>query len=186
MAKNYLELIKNGQADELYVSVFDNHLDNNTDSSYVDVLGEEAEVALMQKALAMQRHEADPWLEFIQQYNTKYPFCNKAIDVLFDNFDNSKSLPLLISLLSRFGYSESQGIRLCKIMLQSNDQHLIVQLLQLLCEQGRIFYPEIHRLLESIDVRIKDTEYKEHATFAESYRQAIANYRKINNLERFY
>ena len=117
--KNYLKLINDGLIDEFCKNVFDNRLNSAGTSSYTDPLGEDAEVAIITKTLMLNGKDAGPWLEFIQKYNTKYPFCNKAINVLFENSDNPKSLPLLFDLLSSFGYNESQGVQLCKIMLQS-------------------------------------------------------------------
>ncbi|MBQ9271811.1 MAG: hypothetical protein IJ218_06075 [Alphaproteobacteria bacterium] len=181
--KNYLQLINDGLINELAVTVFNTHLDDKSETTYTDVLTEDEEIALMQKTIAMTGHEADPWLEFVKTYNTKYPLCNKALDVLFKNADHPNSLLLLIALLSCSVYNEEQGIKLCNIMLQSQDQSVIMQLLQLLCECGRIFYPEVYRLLGKMDTKLRDTE--QQYDFAAAYKQAVENYRKVNGLDVF-
>ena len=174
MKKNYLELINSDQIEELYVNVFDAHLPGSvSETSYTDVLTADEEVALMQKVLQKEGHEADPWLEFLQQYNKVYPLSNQAVNILFNNIENPKSVPLLVTVLSRFGYNDQQGITLCNLMLQSQDTEFIIRIAQLLCETGRIFFPEVYNLLGKLDVRIKESGYKDQATFAESYQQTL-------------
>ena len=167
------------QMEELSAQVFNQKLPNNPGGgTYTDVLTEDEETVLIAITLNKAGHEADPWLEFIQSYNRIYPFANKAIDVLFKNLNNPKSIPLLIDLLSTHGYNESQGLALCDIVLKNNNQEEALRLLQLIYGHCHFFSPDIYRRLETIDSRISELGYTEQAHFAESYRQAVESYRQ--------
>lgn len=167
------------QITELSAQVFDQKLPNNPGGgTYTDVLSAEEETVLIAITLSKAGHEADPWLEFIQRYNRTYPFSNKAIDVLFKNLENPKSIPLLIDLLSAHGYNESQGLALCDIVLKDNNREEALRLLQLIYGNCHFFSPDIYRRLETIDSRISELGYTEQAHFAESYQQAVESYRQ--------
>ena len=174
MKKHYLKLINDEEIAELSTQVFNSKLADGSDT-FTDVLSEEEEIAFMQKLLTKDGAEADPWLEFIQGYNRHYPVCNKAIDVLFQNLDNSRNVALLIDLLSAHGYNERQGLAVCDLVWKLSDQDKALLLIQLIYECGRFFSSEIYQKLMSIDARVRERN-GEQIHFAESYRQAVENH----------
>ncbi|MBR6355930.1 MAG: hypothetical protein IKR92_03640 [Alphaproteobacteria bacterium] len=180
------ELINQEKVDELFACVFEQTLPNSEGKgTYTQVLTAEEETVVVRKMLTKNGHEADPWLEFIQQYSRKYPLSNRAVQVLLDHTDDPKSIPLLIDVLSAFGYNEDQGIALCNFVLTDSQHPDVLRILQLLYERARVFSPDVYRLLEKIDGRVHEAGYSEQAQFAESYKQAIESQRQIGNKRDF-
>ena len=181
--KKIIELIEKNKAEALYSAIFNQKLPGSTsDGTYTQVLSFEEETMLVRKVLNTNDYEADPWLEILQQYSRIYPLSNQAVQELLDNMDNPKAIPLLLSILSAFGYNEAQGIALCKYVLQHLQSTHTLKILQLVYERAHFLSPEIHRLLENIDCRMQEVGYIEQAKFTESYCQAIENYRKIDKV----
>lgn len=176
-----MQLIDQDKATELYQSVFNQKLPDSTgDGTYTQVMSADEETALVKKALVKEGHEADPWLEIIQEYSRKYAMSNKAVQVLLNSLDNPRSVPLLIDILSAFGYNEAQGIALCNFVLTDSQHPDVLRILQLLYERARVFSPDIYRLLERIDTRVHEAGYAEQAQFAESYKQAIESHKTMS------
>lgn len=180
---NLLELIRKEEISELYANVFAQKLPDSTgDGTFTRVLSEDEETEFMEKLISKSGYEADPWLEFIQEYCRHYPLSNKATNVLFKHIDDPKTIPLLIDILSTFGYTDSQGIALCELVLKDSQSPHALRILQLIYERARIFSPDVYRLLEKIDARIHESGYAEQATFAVSYRQVIDSRHQIGRV----
>lgn len=177
MKKNFLKLIENEQIAELSAQVFNQKLSESGNGTYTEVLSEDEETAFMDKLLSKDGLEAEPWLKFLNDYSEHYPVCNQAIDLLLNSLDKSQAMPLLVTLLNKYSYNEQQGLKVCDIVLKGNSYKENLDLLQTMTGCGRFFSDEIYKRLEVVDARIRDAGYAEQAVFAESYRQAVENYK---------
>lgn len=174
--KNFFTMISDEQIDVLFSQIFNQKLSCNANNTYTEVLTNEAETALVNKLFDADAKKANKWMEFIQQYISHYPLYNQAIDVLLNNIENHNSIVLLTDHINRYGYNEQQGIDICKIVLNSRDYARFASLINCICANGRTFSSEIFRLLEGIEMRMKEAGYTKVDELAKSYKTSVEKY----------
>lgn len=173
------KIIRNGSIAELNAVVFGQKLNESGASSYTRPLTSDEEIELLQRMLS----EENPanWETFLREYRKHYPLCNLTINFLIDKAQDERVAKVLVAEFNRYGYTEEQGTRICNKILAA-DIDTYRRLLNAICTCPRILYPEVVRLLVSIDARAKDEKEK----FADVYQSALRKYRADSNLDRFY
>ena len=173
------KIIRNGSIAELNAVVFGQKLNESSTSSYTRPLTADEEIEILQRMLS----EENPtnWETFLHEYRTHYPLCNLTINFLIDKAQDERVAKVLVAEFNRYGYTEEQGARICNKILAA-DIDTYRRLLNAICTCARILYPEVVRLLVSIDARAKDEKEK----FADVYQNTLRKYRTDSNLDRFY
>lgn len=137
---NINDLISNDDIDAFRHFVFGNRFNtvasNGETHGYVEPLTAEQEKNLVSRALSA----VDEWYDVLLRYSAVYPLCNQAVILLSEHPDDSKAMDLLAYNLQKYGFNESVGLAVCKLIVNNQvDDDFAV----LFCQSGRRFYPEI-------------------------------------------
>ncbi|MBQ9035694.1 MAG: hypothetical protein IJ099_07050 [Alphaproteobacteria bacterium] len=170
---NYLQYIETKQVNKLFDEVFDKQLLEKGTSAYAKDLTEDEQIALIRKMLTLDAVEVDNWVVFLKLYNQHHPIAEKAADELCDNLGNNIAFSLIVDIFSVQGYTERQGIKLCRYILESQEESKVIALLQVLCDYGKEFSLEIYNYLVRIDIHICELGYPEQAVLANSYQTSM-------------
>ena len=166
---NYLQYIETKQVNKLFDEVFDKQLLEKGTSAYAKVLKEDEQIAFIRKMLTLDAVEVDNWVVFLKLYNQHHPIAEKAVDELCDNLENNVAFSLIVDIFSTQGYTERQGMKLCRYMLETTDSDKAIKLFQIICSYGKEFSLEIYNYLVRIDIHICELGYPEQAVLANSY-----------------
>ena len=163
------ELIKSRDLEKLTAQVFEAKLSADSLNTYTMVLLPEDELAIA-KILVIEL-EKEKWLQFMLRYISKYPLANKVVEYLIAHSGIKEVTFLLVSLFSHYGYTIEQGIQICKIS-KDHDNDQVKELLQMVCSKDRFYNEEIHKLLENLDL------YSNKKTaYADTYNRNTKKYR---------
>ena len=176
--KNLLELIKSGNPKELSAHVFDQKLDAASTSGFTLNLYEAEENEVIRRLL--EADEPSAWVDFLNRYTSHYPLFNSAVRILLEATDKSYVRDLLVQEFSRYGYNEEQGMKVCNLFLRDNTDTYI-PLLETIAHNGRIYFENIHAMLEKIDDRRKEN-HQMPASYATIYKSSIDAY--YNNVSK--
>ena len=177
---NFLPLIMENKVSELTKMVFNQKLTAGAKSSFVEPLSEEEENSVLKQLFAADNNIREEWLVFVKEYLQHYPGFISTDRILVNNLANSDAVYLIVISVSRYGYTNEIGSKICDYAATA-DEETQVKLLSLLCENGRIFYADIHDKLESIDMRRKEKNLPD-LDFAKSYIQGISSYRELGGV----
>ena len=169
---NYLDYIETGNVQKLFDLVFEGKLIENG-ISYAHELTEEEQLALVRKIMSLDETDADNWIVFLKLYNRYHQIAEKVIDELFANIEKEMALSLIINIISLQGYTEKQGIAICKYMIKNKDANRTLELFQVICSSGKEFSLDIYNLLVRLDINIFEQGYPEQAVLARSYQEEM-------------
>ena len=176
----YTDLIRNGRVVELSAAVFGKTI-GDSGNTYADSLNGEEEKELVQRLVSDEKPEE--WLSWMAEYRKYYPLSNIGVAALIENLHSESAEKALIEEFARYSYIEEQAVKICRKAL-SAEAGKYRKLITSICTDVRIFSDALPLLLLRLEERDKDEEVP--PKYAETYYESLRNYRKNNNLDRFY
>lgn len=167
-----------GKLKELGLKVFEQKLDENSETSFTAVIPASEECLIVKEML--EGRSASGWFNFLCRYQKHYPLSPEAIELLLaDILKNEYAKKLCAQEFKRYSFNEAQALAVCK-----NMEGLGPEFIFDFCKCARMMFQSAYQCLNFVSLGDYPELCEKHnlnpkESFGDVYARAVREYRKM-------
>ena len=146
MTNYFTSLVEENRIAVLTKQVFNQRLEKDSQSSFVQVLSLDEEKAVISQFL---KTKSADWLKFIREYVNHYPLNPNNFVLLVDDLKTDSVKKFVADYLKMYGTNEKESLAICKKIRETED--FDESFLTTFCSTARHYYKTVSYQFDDID-----------------------------------